>query len=282
VSHLAPPPLPGDRVATDPRLSRRRRTVARLRRRRIAGRVALAMAMAAGLWVVVYSPLLSLRAIAVVGGRHTTSGDVAAAARLGSADNILLLSTAKVAARAESLPWVRTAKVERKLPGTLKVTVIERRPAVVLEGGGRHWRLDRRGLVLARGGGARGLPVLAAGDALAVRVGERVPGSAARAALAALRALGPGARRRVEAVLAPSPQRISLRFSDGTLVRWGSRAEGASKRAVLRALLARLRARAQMPAYIDVSVPVSPATSALAPGARRDALRARPGPSPAR
>jgi cell division protein FtsQ len=272
-----------ERVPTDPRLSRRRRAVARLRRRRIAARIAVGLTVAVGLWLALWSPLLRVRSVTVIGARHTTSADVAAAARLADGDNLLLLSTPEVASRTEALPWVRRARVERKLPGTVRVTITERRPAMVFVAGRRRWTLDGSGRVLTEGRAGRALTVLAARDVAPVVVGRRIPGAAARAAVAAYRALrGPG-RGRIRAVFAPSPERITFRLTDGTFVGWGSADRLASKRAVMRALLRRLRRAGRSAAYVDVSVPESPAVSDLPRhAAPLELLRARPAPSAAR
>jgi cell division protein FtsQ len=203
-----------------------------------------------------------------VGARHTTAADVAKAARLSSADNLLLLSTGDVATMTEGLPWVRTARVERRLPGTVKVSVTERRPAMILVSEAGHWTLDARGRVLTEGRAGGALPELRAEPDATPNPGERVADRSARGALRAYGSLGRGARGRVEVVLAPTPERIGFRLETGTLVRWGSTERPESKGAVLRALLVRLRREGRTAAYIDVSVPETPALSSVALGTR--------------
>jgi cell division protein FtsQ len=258
---LAPPT--SERVPTDPRLSRRRRTVARLRRRRIAARSIVGGALLAALWLALWSPLLRVRAVEVVGARHTTAADVARAARLSSADNLLLLSTGDVAAMTESLPWVRSAKVERRLPGSVKVSVTERQPELFLDTGEGVWTIDARARVLAAGRKGTHLPVLRAAASETPAPGEVVRHAGARAALRAYRSLRPGMRRRVEEVLARSAERIGFRLEGGTLVRWGGAERLQAKRAVLRALFDRVAREGRTVAYVDVSVPESPAVSSL-------------------
>src|SRR5262249_2795867 len=51
----------------------------------------------------------------------------------------------------ESLPWVRQATIERRLPGTLLVHLVERHPLAVWQHNGRHELIDRRGEVIAVG-----------------------------------------------------------------------------------------------------------------------------------
>lgn len=270
-----------DRIPTDPRLSRRRRLATRLRKRRALARGAALLAVCAAVYLALWSPLLRVVDVKVMGGRHTTAADVAVAAGISESDNLLLLSTAEVASTTEKLPWVRRASVERKLPGTVLVTVSERRPAMTLEAEGRSWALDRRGRVLAAGRPRPGLPVVVATGTSPV-VGGVLPPGVGRGAVGVLRSLGPRLRGAVDTVLAPGPQRISLRLADDTLVRWGSASRSAAKGAVLRALLRHLRRGDAGAAYVDVSVPENPAVSDLAPRSAIDRPRVSRGRDPMR
>jgi cell division protein FtsQ len=252
------------RIPTDPRLSRRRRAVARTRRRRAYARGALACALGLALWAAFWSPLLDVRAVEVLGGRHTTSRHIAAAADL-EGDNLLLLSTAEVARRVASLPWVRRAQVERMLPGTVRVRVRERRPAVVLAARGRHWTLDPRGRVLMAGRARPGLPELLGTAAERVRPGQVVASAAARDALEAYRSLPRRLRATVVALFAPTVERISFSFESGPLVRFGAAERLEAKRSVLRAVLQRVRQEGLSAGYVDVRVPESPALAPSAP-----------------
>src|SRR5687768_4599839 len=134
-----------ERVATDPRMRRRRKSVARTKRRRVLSGAGTILAVGMIGWVALGSPLLAVDEVKVVGARHTTSAEVAAAAGLGSEDNLLLMSTEDVEAKAETLPWVRTAEVDRMLPGTVRVRITERIPAMVVSLGAAQWTIDARG-----------------------------------------------------------------------------------------------------------------------------------------
>jgi cell division protein FtsQ len=222
----------------------------------------------AGLWLALWSPLLRVRAVEIMGARHTTAADVAVAARLSAADNLLLLSTGDVATMTEGLPWVRTARVERRLPGTVTVSVTERRPAMILVTEAGHWTVDARGRVLTEGRAGGALPELRTEPDQTTRPGEMVAAPAVRGALRAYRSLSRPARGRVDVVLAPTPERIGFRLETGTLVRWGSTERLESKGAVLHALLDRLRGEGRTAAYVDVSVPETPALSSVPLGTR--------------
>jgi cell division protein FtsQ len=254
------------RVATDPRITRRRQAVARLRRRRLVAQMMCVLALGALVWLLFASPLLSLRRVQVVGARHTGPQDIAAAANLSGQENLLLLSTGEVARDAARLPWVARATVDRKLPGTIRVAIEERSPAVVVASDAGRWLVGPRGHVLAPARGAA-LPVLADSDLGPLRPGRRVEAPEVVAALDVLRALPARLRERVEAVFAPTQERISLSLAPtrpgptrpGVLVRVGAAESLRAKAAVLGALLRRMTAEGMTASYVDVRVPSSPA-----------------------
>jgi cell division protein FtsQ len=250
-----------ERISTDPRISRRRKAVARSKRRRALATVA-SVGVVAGLgWLAFLSPLLVVERVVVSGGRHVSPEHVEAAASVGSRDNLLLLSTNQVAKRIQRLPWVRRARVTRRLPDTVRVRVTERRPALVLSTTRGRWTLDRAGRVLGKGVAERALPVLGG-----VRVGDLAPGDVlsdpgVEAALDVWRSLPRRLRGRVVGIFASSLERIALSLHDDVVVRYGAAESMAAKNSVLRAVLSRVRAEGREVGYIDVRVPASPAIS---------------------
>ena len=84
-----------------------------------------------------------------VEGRETTDGETilaALAARPGTP--ILAVSPKRAKQQLESLPWVRTAVIERRLPGTLYVRLVERKPLALWQHGGKIALIDRLGAVI--------------------------------------------------------------------------------------------------------------------------------------
>lgn len=250
-----------ERIATDPRISRRRRAVARTKRRRIATALGCVAALGASAWVALASPLLAVDEVRVVGAEHTTSEEVVAATGLGSGHNLLLLSTADIEERAESLPWVKTAEVDRMLPGTVRVRIVERVPAMVVALGAARWTIDARGYVLDSGAVSATLPVLGGAETGDIEVGARLTTPEIQDALKAFRSMAGPLRKTIVAVVAPSFERISFSLADGTLIRFGAAERLDAKNEVLDALLKRLAEQNRSAAYIDVRVPTSPAVA---------------------
>ena len=252
-------PRPVVRVKTDPRFSRRRRAVAREHRRRLILRLSAVGIVVLGVWGAFFSPLLRVGEVKVIGARRTATEEILAAADLGSKDNLLSLSTSEVADRLLELPWVRSVDVDRMLPGTVRIKVAERRPAMVLSLGAAKWTIDATGRVLGSGVVGRDLPVLAGVQVVTVEPGVRLRTTEAQAALAVWRGLPKSVRRQVVGIVAPTLERVTLSLADDTLVRYGAPEDVAAKNEILAVLLRRLRADGTQAAYIDVRVPTHPA-----------------------
>ena len=249
------------RVRTDPRISRRRRAIERSRRRRLLITVGSIALFAVAVWIVFWSPVLKVREVVVLGSKHVDSRDVARVAGLDSSDNLLLVSPGGVEDKVAELPWVKRARVDRKLPGTVRVKIVERKPAMVLSLSNQRWTLDGFGNVLAEGIADDKLPVLAAASITEPEAGARLDAEEIQAALEAWRSLSNKVRSRVAAVLAPTPERITLSLDTGTQVRFGAAESLDAKNEVLEVLLAELQAEGRSVSYIDVRVPSSPALS---------------------
>jgi cell division protein FtsQ len=84
-----------------------------------------------------------------VEGRETTDRETilaALAARPGTP--ILAVNPRRAKEQLETLPWVRTAVIERRLPGTLYVRLVERKPLALWQHGGKIELIDRMGAVI--------------------------------------------------------------------------------------------------------------------------------------
>jgi cell division protein FtsQ len=84
-----------------------------------------------------------------VEGRETTdTATIMAALSAERGTPILAVSPSRAKEQLESLPWVRSAAIERRLPGTLMVRLVERHPLAVWQHAGRHELIDREGAVI--------------------------------------------------------------------------------------------------------------------------------------
>jgi len=84
-----------------------------------------------------------------VEGRETTEpATILAALDAARGTPILAVSPSRAKEQLQSLPWVRSAAIERRLPGTLYVRLVERKPLAVWQHGGKHELIDRDGAVI--------------------------------------------------------------------------------------------------------------------------------------
>lgn len=103
---------------------------------RDTGAAALAMTADAG---------LRISEITVSGRRRTPTDQVVTALAAHHGDPILGLDIAAARSRLEALPSVRAAAVERRLPGALHLSIVERQPVALWQSEGSFVLVDRDG-----------------------------------------------------------------------------------------------------------------------------------------
>jgi cell division protein FtsQ len=89
-----------------------------------------------------------LREIVVEGRRNTPRDLIQAAIGMERGDPMLSFSPAEARARLETIAWVESAHVERRLPGTILVRLTERTPFAIWQHNGRFAVIDREGKVV--------------------------------------------------------------------------------------------------------------------------------------
>lgn len=218
-------------------------------RKAVIGLAALALAAAAA-WVLLGSSLLAIRRVEVTGNHLVSTSEVLSAAGLRPGTPLARLNTGAVTSRIEQITQVLSARVTRSWPDTVIISIRERTPALAVASGDRFELVDGAGVVV-RWSALRpaGLPLLRSAPAI-------LRGSAAiRSAATVLAGLPGQLRSRIEWVLAPAADAVTLRLRGGITVLWGTPSRPAAKAAEL-AILLRTSAR-----YIDISDPQTAVTS---------------------
>jgi cell division protein FtsQ len=141
-----------------------------------------------------------------VEGRETTDREtILAALGAGPGTPILAVNPARSREQLEALPWVRTAVIERRLPGTLYVRLVERKPLALWQHGGKLELIDREGAPIP-------VPRLDRFAKLPMVVGE---GAASHAAeLLEMLASEPDLASRVTAAVRVADRRWNLRIDN--------------------------------------------------------------------
>ncbi|SHH21728.1 cell division protein FtsQ/DivIB [Geodermatophilus nigrescens] len=237
-------------VARPARHRRRDSPRDRRRRRLLAAAAALAVLALAG-WALWASPLLSVRDVRVDGATTLTAEQVVTAAGVAEGTPLLRVDVDAAEARVARLPQVASVQVARGWPGSVVVTVVERRAVAVVEEAGTRSLVDATGVLFDT--------VTGESPAGVVPLDVRSPGPddpATRAALGALVALPGDVRDRVTGAVARTADEVTLTLDDGTVVVWGGGEEAEDKAAVLAALLAEVESGELEPAAtVDVSAP---------------------------
>ena len=137
----------------DPRLRERRNAVQRAlgrKRLRRLGWVVGAVLVPLLATALLFTPLLDVDSIHVTGADRTGEAAVLGALGIGPGKAVVLVDADDAVTAGEQLPWVARAAVRRDWPGTVVVTVEERRPTVAVLGrDGRFTLLDHDGRELA-------------------------------------------------------------------------------------------------------------------------------------
>jgi cell division protein FtsQ len=103
----------------------------------------------------------------VVGREQTDPKALLAAAGLKRGDPILAFDPQAARERIEGLPWVSSAAVERRLPDTIAITIVERKPVALWQHNEKIALIDAAGANLGTVAieSAPALPLIVGGDA---------------------------------------------------------------------------------------------------------------------
>lgn len=184
-------------------------------------------------YLVMFTSVLGVRSVEVLGVREIPKDDVIRAAAIEHGTPMVRLDADEAAARVATLPKVFEVRVERSWPSTVEIVVTEREPVAVLLDGDEVHLVDATGLdyAVAKTRPA-GLPLLAMS-------GVRPQDPATRSAVAVLGAIPKQLEKQVVQVTAGTPGDVQLTLSDGRVVKWGNAENSARKAAVLAPLLTR-------------------------------------------
>ncbi len=207
------------------------------------GAVVLAVALIG--WAVWFSPLLTVRAVRVLGAPAGDAAAIVAAAAVPPGSTLVHVDVAGVRSRVGHVPRIATVTVRRDWPNTLVIVVTERAAIGVVQAGTRFQQIDVNGVAFGAIGPRSARQVLVTAD-----------GPARAAAATALAELPLAIYARVDTASATTGDNVSFTFRTGQVVVWGSTDDAAAKARVLQALLLRVRAH-----RYDVSAPMLPTTS---------------------
>lgn len=166
-------------------------------------------------------PGMTVKQVEVSGTYHLTPDDVIAAASLDDGQKIADVNLNAVRDAVEDLGWVKTARVARLLPDTIRIDVVERTPFALWQYDGILRLIDAEGAEMTR-------DALGRFATLPLVVGEGAPEHAA--SIFDLLALEQSLAARIESVVRVGDRRWDVRFVNGVTVRLPEADAGAAWR----------------------------------------------------
>jgi cell division protein FtsQ len=226
----------------------RRRWSQRLRRLRPFLYAALVLVLAGtGVWLLLFSSVLTVRDVSVTGTRTISSVRVESVAKAPIGDQLARADLDAIRARVETIPAVKSVSISRSWPHTIAIAVTERTPVAVVDRGAGLQAVDDAGVLF-------GSYPRKPDDLPLMETAADVKSESLAEAARVVTSLRPDILALVERIEVESVDRIRLRLDGGRTVMWGSAEDSAQKADVLAVLLER-DAR-----EIDVSVPGRPTT----------------------
>lgn len=100
-------------------------------------------------WVhITTAPRFDISLIEVEGNEKVSRDEIVQAAGMDQAKNIFTYKVGAAGREIEEMPWVKKVTIERRLPGTLKIRVVERQPIAMIRLG-RFYYFDAEGNIFA-------------------------------------------------------------------------------------------------------------------------------------
>jgi cell division septal protein FtsQ len=91
----------------------------------------------------------AVRSVELAGVKHTLPADLDRVTKGYLGANLFSLDIARVEGELRKLPWVERVAIEKKLPSTLKITLLERQPVALATVNGVPRYVDQRGIAFA-------------------------------------------------------------------------------------------------------------------------------------
>ena len=201
-----------------------------------------------------YTPLVAARTVSVTGERHLSEGKVLRIARLGEGTNLIHVDLAAAEARLERNPWVAEATVERGLPHTLRISVVERTPvAVTSRPNGALAFVATDGTMMGSAAEGSPLPAIVATD------GELPAPTDVLGTGASVSASMPVAlQRRIDSVSVGPDGSVTVETLTHIIVTYGDGSQLEAKAQTLKAVLDWSEREGVALAAVDVTVPGAP------------------------
>ncbi len=213
--------------------------------RRLVALAALLGVVGGAVWLVFFSSVLAVTAVAVEGNDVLDTREVRRAAAVATGQPLARVNLEAIAARVEGLAPVQSVEVSRSWPDQVLIDITEREAVAVVEREDTIRGLDDEGVLF------RDYPTKPAGLPV-VRMSASTSADALSEVARVVEVLPDDLAAKVDYVEVQTVDTISMRLRNGRTIFWGSADQSDSKAQVIDVLLK------QKASTYDVSVPGQP------------------------
>jgi len=221
-----------------------------------------ALATSVGLYFLAReSSLFAVRAVEVDGAPPALTKKIDMAVEQFRGHSLVGLDRSAIERAVLGIPEVRTVKIDRDFPNTLRIFVGRESPVAILRRGSEAWLIAASNKVVRPFalGRSTGFPRIWVPVSVQVARGEPIADSEVRTAIELLASLGRAGRGLPLANVIASNGNLTLVTNSGIELRFGDASQAALKLAVVGKILPDLSAPpAGSVTYLDVSVPSRP------------------------
>jgi len=167
---------------------------------------------------VMHADMFVVSGVDITGIKRLEHADLKSLAESFTGQNIFRVDMASAVRRAHANPWVKEARIYRKLPNRITITVEERTPTLLVDAGNNRYLADSDGYIIERMEKGRSgewpFPVIAVRDH-GIKPGEQVMTEAMREAMDVIGeiALRGGWRPSEIVIKASSPEALSIVYA---------------------------------------------------------------------
>ncbi|WP_080794087.1 cell division protein FtsQ/DivIB [Corynebacterium pacaense] len=179
--------------------------------------VALILLVVIGAAVTWFVPVFRVGSIEITGATRTDPTEVEEVSGIAEGSNLLRMDATAAATSIAALPWVESVTVNRRLPSTVQIDLVEREAAVFVRRGDGDHVIDTSGRAIIIG-----TPPPGSIEVRGAREDDPDVLPAVTAVLAAIDAQDPQLRTLIADIQAPDQFDISLHLTDGREIYWGS------------------------------------------------------------
>ena len=215
--------------------------------------VAAAVLLVWGALAATRAPMFRVDTIQTTGGRHLDRAAILKIAAIPPDTALPWLPASAIERRLERSAWVKTARVSRDYPSTVRIAIQERRPVAVVDAGGTDlWVVSTDGHWLGRRSAEEsGVVVVRDVGDVKPAVGARVVSKELLNAVKVATGLSPQLKAMTRTISAPTIDKTAVITNDDVEIYIGAATQLAAKDRLIREILRREKGKV---VYINVRV----------------------------